>query len=375
MDMIACILMCVYVQLLIDTIGKFLKLTNNIITIIIIIIVAPSLYSLKCMIATCEEFAKKHQITFNPTKSKLLCFNACGAVTPHIKLNSQPVSVVHKDKHLGNYISDSIHDRHILNNICDLYQRSNLLISQFRSCDSETLDRLHKTYCMHMYGCELWNLSCSYINGYKVAWRKIKRRIWNISPRTHNNLVSNVTDNIDTLIETRMVRFIFNSINHSNNTCKNILRVKLLSVNSTFAANYQYLSYKYGLIEADWFTPLGHLLGKVKKKILLLHPHPVLCGILKELCGIRDNTSSCDIANNNDIVALINDICTSIIDVFIISFSFFMCVNIIYVCICLYCVICLILYYRSLLICTNKEFMNNNNNIYSKSSIQTSSID
>ena len=112
-----------------------------------------------------------------------------------------------------------------------MYQRSNLLISQFRSCDSETLDRLHKTYCMHMYGCELWNLSCSYINGYKVAWRKIKRRIWNISPRTHNNLVSNVTDNIDTLIETRMVRFIFNSINHSNNTCKNILRVKLLSVN------------------------------------------------------------------------------------------------------------------------------------------------
>ena len=151
----------------------------------------------------------------------------------------------------------------------------------------------------------------SYINGYKVAWRKIKRRIWNISPRTHNNLVSNVTDNIDTLIETQMVRFIFNSINHSNNTCKNILRVKLLSVNSTFAANYQYLSYKYGLIEADWFTPLGHLLGKVKKKMLLLHPHPVLCGILMELCGIRDNTSSCDIANNNDIVALINDICTS----------------------------------------------------------------
>ena len=64
-----------------------------------------------------------------------------------------------------------------------------------------------------------------------------------------------------------MVRFIFNSINHSNNISKNILRVKLLSVNSTFAANYQYLSYKYGLIEADWFTPFGHLLGKVKKII------------------------------------------------------------------------------------------------------------
>ena len=130
-------------------------------------LVAPSLYSLKCMIATCEEFAKKHQITFNTTKLKLLCFNASNAVTPHIKLNGQPVSVVHKDKHLGNYISGSIHDHHILNNVCDLYQRSNLINSQFRSCDSETLDRLHKTYCMHMYGCELWNLSCNYIKDYR----------------------------------------------------------------------------------------------------------------------------------------------------------------------------------------------------------------
>ena len=69
----------------------------------------------------------------------------------------------------------------------------------------------------------------------------------------------------------------------------------------------------YGLIEDYWFTPLDHLLGKVtrliKKKMVLLHPQPALFGILKELCGIRDNTSSCDIANNNDTVALINDIC------------------------------------------------------------------
>ena len=46
-------------------------------------------------------------------------------------------------------ISLTLYDRHILNNVCDLHQRSNLVISQFRSCDSETLDRLHETYCMH----------------------------------------------------------------------------------------------------------------------------------------------------------------------------------------------------------------------------------
>ena len=53
------------------------------------------------------------------------------------------------------------------------------------------------------------------------------------------------------MIDKRMVRFIYNSIRHSNKTISNILRVKLLCVNSTFSANYQYLSFKYGLTEGD----------------------------------------------------------------------------------------------------------------------------
>ena len=27
------------------------------------------------------------------------------------------------------------------------------------SCDSEALDRVHMTYCMQIFGCELWNLN------------------------------------------------------------------------------------------------------------------------------------------------------------------------------------------------------------------------
>ena len=36
----------------------------------------------------------------------------------------------------------------------------------------------------------------------------------------------------------------------------------------------------FDLTEADWVTSLGQLLGKVKKKIVLLHPRPVLCVII-----------------------------------------------------------------------------------------------
>ena len=62
------------------------------------------------MIEICESFATLHFMEFNPIKSKLLCFN------------------------------------------CDTL---NWVISDFRACDSITLDDLHRTVCLHLYGVEL----------------------------------------------------------------------------------------------------------------------------------------------------------------------------------------------------------------------------
>ena len=79
---------------------------------------------------------------------------------PKSILNGGKIPVVDSNKHFGNFISTNIANRNITENICDLYKRSNWIISDFRVCDSSTLDSLHRTYCMHMYGCELWDLNC-----------------------------------------------------------------------------------------------------------------------------------------------------------------------------------------------------------------------
>ena len=47
-------------------------------------------------------------------------------------LKGERVSIVENEKHLGNYVSTDIEDRNIIAGVCDLYQRSNLLISDFR---------------------------------------------------------------------------------------------------------------------------------------------------------------------------------------------------------------------------------------------------
>ena len=99
------------------------------------------------------------------------------------------------DKHLRNYISTNIYDRNIISNVCDFYQRSNSVISDFGIYDSETLDKIHSTFWMHMYGCELWNITDSDVDKFYVAWRKVKRRIWKLPNTAHNRIIHNIASN------------------------------------------------------------------------------------------------------------------------------------------------------------------------------------
>ena len=69
-----------------------------------IALIAPSLSSLKQIMRICENFAKSHNIVFNSSKTKLLCYNKDPqTVIPPIYLNREQVSVVEHEKHLGNF--------------------------------------------------------------------------------------------------------------------------------------------------------------------------------------------------------------------------------------------------------------------------------
>ena len=80
-------------------------------------------------------------------------------VIAQIYLNGKVIPVVDSDKHLGNYISTNITDRNSINNICDLYQRSNRVISDYRVCDSSGIDGLSTCNALsYLDACELINL-------------------------------------------------------------------------------------------------------------------------------------------------------------------------------------------------------------------------
>ena len=47
------------------------------------------------------------------------------------------------------------------------------------ACNNDTLDRLHLSFSLHMYECELWNLSSSSTDKYIIASRQLRDKFEN----------------------------------------------------------------------------------------------------------------------------------------------------------------------------------------------------
>ena len=88
-----------------------------------------------------------------------------------------------------------------------------------------------------------------------------------------------------------------------------LLLSKLHCINSTFAMNNKYLSYKYEISEQDWLSDVAHLLGRVKMKFKSIYGEHSLSIIIRELCDIRDNNRSCDILDRTNVCKFIDTLC------------------------------------------------------------------
>ena len=132
------------------------------------VLLAPSLDALRHMIGICEDYAQEFHILFNPSKSKLMYYNVSHD-NLHVKLCNQDVHIVSKEIYLGNYISENIYDRAIKQTVCAFNAKSNQIISDFSMLDCFSLHKLHTTYCINIYGCEIWNYNSRYSTELKLV--------------------------------------------------------------------------------------------------------------------------------------------------------------------------------------------------------------
>ena len=74
-----------------------------------------------------------------------------------------------------------------------------------------------KTYCMHMYGSELWNLNCNYVDEFRVAWGNLRGKYGDYLIGHTMSIVQNLSYNIDDRLETRMI-----NEKNDNEVCRSI---------------------------------------------------------------------------------------------------------------------------------------------------------
>ena len=89
--------------------------------------------------------------------------------------NGQSIQYVDKCSHLGNELCPTNKNVLPLNAVNDLNCSLNNLLADLSHCDSKTLSVLFRTYCMNVYGSEIWAFNKTYLNSIFISC--IKRKL------------------------------------------------------------------------------------------------------------------------------------------------------------------------------------------------------
>ena len=151
-------------------------------------LLAPTNMALKAKLNTCTEFTATHNLLFNASKTKCMYFNSPGSQAHDgIEFMGTAIALVDRAEILGVSICCDVKDRNIIESVQKFYCKVNSVLSDFRDIPWDVKTILLDTYCLGLYGSELWNYSKHDVNHFSVAWRKTIRRLWKIPNTTHCN--------------------------------------------------------------------------------------------------------------------------------------------------------------------------------------------
>ena len=280
-------------------------------------LLSPTVSGLQDMLKICERYADKYKIHFNASKSQLLCFNTSTCTkSKDIKVYMRDGSVIpYLDTctHLGNILCTS--DKHVMvdSAVKDLNCRLNNLLADFSHCNSDTLSTLFNSYCMNVYGCQLWKFNGKHINTFFTAWRKAVRRIWKIPFRSHNKLVHliNGSHDISIILEKRCIKQSWKMLNSEYKLCNKIVKYSMHNANSTLGENVRYFMYKYNLTLDDWNQNINNIYKKVDMYVNNHADRAVECVAIaiRELCDMRDSDDT-QVFGDSELKFMIDMLCT-----------------------------------------------------------------
>lgn len=124
------------------------------------VLLGPSVNSIKQLIGMCEGYAQRHGLKYNTKKSELLIFRARKynvRTPPKIMLGGVPLKLTDRFKYLGHMVNADLNDDlDVERERRALAVRGNMIARRFARCNDQVKITLFKAYCQTCYTCSLW---------------------------------------------------------------------------------------------------------------------------------------------------------------------------------------------------------------------------
>ena len=216
----------------------------------------------------------------------------------NVEMQGHIIECVKSEKHLGHVISTigKINEERIRHTANELYGKFNLMMAQFSNAQFNVKYCLFKSFCMSMYGSNLWDLSSKDMSIIFVAWRKCIRRLLDLSPRAHSRLLHLLCDDVpvDIQIHRRFVKFFTSCYQSSNKLLALASKLVLNGSRSGTCNSLNYVCYTYNLDKfslVDHPTYIDHTVNDADLQLVyriqdFLHLRFWLCGEYHQLSDI-----------------------------------------------------------------------------------------
>lgn len=275
-----------------------------------ILLLAPTITSLKIMLNITKQFSIEDNITFNSLKSKFIIFaRGLDVHVESIEFNGNMIYAVDSDVHLGFPLGPNVQKARIDIAVNELCKRANMVMAYFAHACTETRFYLFKSFAMSLYGFQFFDMTDRYIENLYTAWRKSMRRVFNLPYRTHNFIIPIIAgESIEWVLEKRTVKFLENMFKSKNiymNLCKNLI---LEGSGSSLANNMTHICSKY---EVNRYH-LDDIIRMVNNKRLEHDQEEIRKAVqITELIDMRDNTPSDGMWNSTELTEIINYLCVN----------------------------------------------------------------
>ena len=159
--------------------------------------------------------AQCYELQFNSSKTKCMYFTKTH-IDRHYSIYFTNTTIEFKQSTqlLGVHFTNDISNKSIASTVIHLYD--------FKTVPCHVKSKFLATYCLDLYGSQLWNYSSIEVQSFFVAWRKTIRRLWRLHNTTHCSLLLSINDciAIKVILEQRCAKFIWSRLNSTNTIIK-----------------------------------------------------------------------------------------------------------------------------------------------------------